>query len=204
MLRGIHLVWLYIALFLVALILGILDVPQWMFLLIFIPFASGILYLTIYPDLFSRDIEKVMSFLKNSKHPHYQFTYYFFNGELKEAEREIPKIRSKQIKTVDEIILLTRQGNFASAKKLLPALKDNVYKWYYGAMIAIHEGEQSEYKHYKRLVKDKTYLTFLDIEEKIREGKKGEALAMVEEQMKKHRGVKLLSAIHYKKEIVDR
>lgn len=197
-------IWVYVGLFFVSLLMGIFDVPQWMFLLVFIPYSLAVLYLTLFPVIFEKNPDKIMNYLKKSKHPHYQFTYHFFNDEFEAAEKDILKIRSKQLKTIDQIILMTRQDRFAEAKSLLPKLKDNMYKWYYSAVIALGENDLPAFNQYKGKVKDGYYQMVLEIEEKVHAGKILEAKTELEELMKRQRGLKLISALMYKKDLERR
>lgn len=101
--------------------------------------------------------------------------------------------------------MLTRQNKYSEAKVLLPQLKENAYKWYYSALIAAYEGDQNQYEQDKSRIMDKTLLTFLTIEEMFKQGKKAEALTTaVEEQINKLKGLKLLTIVHYKEELLKR
>lgn len=181
--------------------MGVFDVPQWIFLLVFIPFVLALLFMSYYPVLFERDVNKIMNFLRKSKQAHYQFIYHFFNGDVEEAERALLRIRSNQMKVISYLMLLSKQKRYNEAKELLYQMNDNVYKWYYSAAIALHLDDHITYQQYKARVKDPVYRTWLEAEEKVREGKKTEALNILDEQIPKLRGLKLLSAIQYRKEI---
>lgn len=194
-------VWVYVGLFFISLLMGIFDAPQWLFLLIFIPYALAVLYFTIYPVMFEKNPDKIMKYLKKSKHPHYQFTYHFFNEDFEAAEMDIDKIKSKQLKNIDQIILLTRQKRLAEAKSLLPQLKDNMYKWYYSAVIALGEKDLEAFRHFKGMVKDIYYHKVLELEEKVMAGKISEAKSELEDLIKGQRGLKLISALMYKKDL---
>ncbi|MDE3839045.1 hypothetical protein C0966_06625 [Bacillus methanolicus] len=71
-------VWLFLLLLIASFFMGVFDVPQWIFLLVFIPFVSALLYMSYYPVLFERDVDKIMNFLRKSKQAHYRFIYHFF------------------------------------------------------------------------------------------------------------------------------
>jgi len=142
-----------------------------------------------------------LKYLKKSKHPHYQFTYHFFHDDFDAAEKDIDKIKSKQLKNIDQIILLTRQDRFAEAKTLLPQLKDNMYKWYYSAVIALGEKDLEAFRHFKGMVKDIYYHKVLELEEKVMAGKISEAKSELEDLIKGQRGLKLISALMYKKDL---
>ncbi|MGW6382980.1 hypothetical protein [Peribacillus butanolivorans] len=77
-------------------------------------------------------------------------------------------------------------------------MKDNKDKSYYGAVISLHEGNQNSYNSYKEQIKDTVYLSWLEAEELVLEGNKNEAIAILDEQIKHLRGLKLLSAVHYR------
>lgn len=151
--------------------------------------------MSYYPVLFERDVDKIMNFLRKSKQAHYRFIYHFFNGDAEEAEKALFRIRSNQMKVISYLMLLSKQKRYNEVKKLLYQMKDNVYKWYYGAAIALQLGDHSTYEHYKARVKDPVYRTWLEAEEKVREGKKEKALNLLDEQIPKLRCLKLLPAI---------
>ncbi|MBU8878739.1 hypothetical protein BGM26_07010 [Bacillus sp. FJAT-29790] len=200
----IKIIWLYVILFFTALVMGIFDVPQWIINIVFILFVFAILFILFYPILFEKNLNKIMKFLRKSKQPHYQFIYHMFNGDLQAAEKSIDRIRSKQLKLIDRIMLLVKQERFTDAKALIPQLKDSVYKWYYSAAIAIEEEDENTYENFKSRLKDPVYISWLEMEKMVRLGRKDEAFAMLDEQMKKLRGIKLLTAAQYKKELEER
>ncbi|UQD52213.1 hypothetical protein C0971_09415 [Bacillus methanolicus] len=194
-------VWLFLLLFAISFLMGVFDIPQWIFLLVFIPFALTLLYRPYYLVFFEKDVNKIMNFLKKSKQSNYQFIYHLFNDDVTKAEKELLRIRSSQLKIISYLILLSKQKRYNEAKELLQQMKENVHKWYYGAAIALQLGDHSTYQQYKAKVKDPVYRTWLEAEERVHEGKKTEALNMLDEQIPKLRGLKLLSAIQYRKEI---
>lgn len=171
--------------------------------MILILFVIGILYLTMYPILFERDIEKVKGFLKKSNQAYYQFIYYLFDGDEEEAANQIQKIKNKQLKNINHVLLLTKQKKYEEAKQMLSYSKDNVYKWYYGAVIALEQGNKEDYELYKSKIKEPLYLFFLELEEMVKDGKKEQVIPLLNDKMKELRGLKLLTAAHYKKEIED-
>ncbi|KAB2332282.1 hypothetical protein F7731_17070 [Cytobacillus depressus] len=200
----IKIIWLYILLFFIALLMGFVGAPQWIVNIVFILFVFVILYILFYPILFEKDLKKIMRFLRKSKQSHYQFIYHMFNGDMQVAEKSIERIRSKQLKNIDKIMLLVKQERFTDAKALLPQLRNSVYKWYYSAAIALEEKDEEAYKKFKSHLKDPIYISWLEMEEKVRLGRKDEALAMLDEQMATLRGLKLLSAAQYQKELEER
>jgi hypothetical protein len=181
--------------------MGILNVSQWVVIMTLIGFTILSLWLAFYPILFEKDEKKIMKFLEKSKQAHYQFLYHFFNDDIQKAEASLQRIRSKRMQQASHLLLYTKKKQYAEAKALLPEMKDDDAKWYYSAVIAYEEQDNSRYGEYKGRIRDQDYITWLEVEENIRQNQKAEALAMLDEQLLKLKGLKRLSAVHYRKEI---
>lgn len=197
-------VWLYVGLFIASFMLRVLGLPSWTQILLFVLFSVGIFYKLLYPLFFGRNASVIMEYLKKSRNPHYQFVYHFFAGNLDQAEKKIQKVKSKQLKIMDQVLLSTKKMEYSEAKSFLSDLKESDYKWYYRAVIAAAEGDEEEYETNKSKLKDSTFLSFLQIEEMFKSGNKKEALALVEHEVKRLRGVKLLTVTHYQEELLAR
>ncbi|EIJ78315.1 hypothetical protein PB1_12164 [Bacillus methanolicus PB1] len=81
-------VWLFLLLFIVSFFMGVFDVPQWIFLSVFIPFVLALLYMLYFPVLFERDVNKIMNFLRKSKQAHYQFIYHYIMIMLRRLKKQ--------------------------------------------------------------------------------------------------------------------
>ncbi|WP_078411855.1 hypothetical protein [Priestia abyssalis] len=193
--------WLYVALFITALIMGMLNVSQWVLIATLIGFTALSLWQSFYPILFEKDEKKIMKFLGKSKQAHYQFLYHFFNDDMPKAEASLQRIRSKRMQNASNLLLFTKKKQYTEVKALLPQMKDDDVKSYYSAVIAYEEQDNSGYEEYKGKIQDQDYVTWLEVEEKVQQGRKAEALAMLDEQLLKLKGLKRLSAVHYRKEI---
>lgn len=193
--------WLYVALFITALIMGILNVSQWVVIVTLIGFTILSLWLAFYPILFEKDEKKIMKFLEKSKQAHYQFLYHFFNDDIQKAEASLQRIRSKRMQQASHLLLFTKTKQYGKVQALLPEMKDDDVKWYYSAIIAYEEQDNSGYEEYKGKIQDQDYVTWLEVVENVQQGRKAEALAMLDEQLLKLKGLKRLSAVYYRKEI---
>ncbi|MBT2680715.1 hypothetical protein J7E38_17025 [Bacillus sp. ISL-35] len=197
-------VWFFVAIFLADLILGFMQAPVWAFILVNLIFLLLFMFKSFYPVVFEKDPEKVMNFMKNSKHPHFQFFYYFFNDQLEEAENKLRQIKSPFYRKLNEVNLLVKRKQFDEAEELARGFKDNMYKWYSLAGIAIEQGDRESYRKYKEKVRNSFYRRLMELEEMVHDGKKETVLAELDDMIPNLRGSKLLSVIQYKKDLVKR
>ena len=193
----------YFILFILSFILSSLGAPTWSLVLLFILFALSHLIKQFYPILFEKNVNKILAFLQKSKHKQYQFTYHFMQGEIDEAEKTLKQIKPQSLQTISAIMLLAKQKQYNEAKNLLPNLKDNEFKWYYGAMLSLKLKELEPYKDYKARVKNPINRSWLEMEELLSDGKKSEVLVLLDRQIETLRGLKLLSAHAYRQEITQ-
>lgn len=197
-------VWFFIGIFLADLVLGFMQAPVWAFIVVNVIFIGVYMFKSFYPVLFEKNPEKVMSYLKNSKHPHFQFAYYFFNDELEEAENKLHQIKSPNYKRLNHVNLLAKRKQFAEAEEMAKGLKDNVYKWYTLAGIAIEQGDRELYQTCKEKVRDPFYRKLMEMEELVQDGEKEKAISELDHMIPGLRGSKLLSVIHYRQELLKR
>ncbi len=162
-----------------------------------------VFFLIRNPLLFGRDTEKMMTFLKKSKRPYFQFLYHFLNYDLSEAEKAMGKIRSGKLKRIIEMMLLIEQKQFGKAKELLGQIGENNAKWYSFAYIAMSESDTEALKQHKEKIKDIYLLKTLDVDQAIYDGKREEAVAMLDAMIPKLKGYKLLSAVQFRKQIQE-
>lgn len=185
----------------ISFIMGLVGAPAGVMFIVFILFIAAVMYMTLYPALYEKNIQKIMNFLKKSKNEHNQFLFHLYNGNLKEADKAIKTIKNEQLQYYAKLALLINQNKIAEAKEYLEKLRDDEFKYYYTAALALEENDFSTYEENIVNIKDPLHKTFLTIEKKIRTGQKQEGLAMLDQQLKKLRGLKLLSAVQYKKEV---
>jgi pentatricopeptide repeat protein len=196
--------WLMLVIiFIFSLIMGFLDAPLWITYLVMVPILFVFL-LYQSPLIFGKDVSKMMIFLQKSKKPYYQFLYYLFEDDDVEAEKTLQRIRPERFKIMSKVTLLTKQKQYNEAKDLLNQMKDDGFKWYNLAGIAINEGDYDTFDQYKGRIKNQVQRTWLEIEEKANKGKKAEAIALLDEQISNLTGYKLLAATHYRKELSNR
>ncbi len=196
--------WFFIVIFFVNLILGLMQAQVWLVILVNSVIFLVSMYKSFYPVLFEKDPEKIMIFLKKSKQPQFQFYYYFFNNELEEAEEKLYKIKSPFYQKLNHVNLLVKRERFEEAEEMARGLKDNMYKWYSLAGIAIEQGDRESYRNYKEKVKNPFYQRLLEIDEMVHDGKKEEVLAELENMIPGLRGLKLLSVIQYKQDLLKK
>lgn len=197
-------VWFFIGLFLADLILGFMQAPVLLFVLVNLIFILLFMYKSFYPVVFEKDPEKIMNFMKNSKHPHFQFYYYFFNDRLEEAEDKMHQIKSPFYKKLNHVNLLVKRKRYVEAEEMAKGLKDNMYKWYSLAGIAIEQGDRENYRKYKDKVRNPFHRRLLEMDEMVHDGEKETVLAELDDMIPRLRGSKLLSVIQYKKDLVNR
>ncbi|ALC90454.1 hypothetical protein AM500_12155 [Bacillus sp. FJAT-18017] len=196
------LLW-YVALLFIAFILGYFDVSV---LVSFLVVAAYIVltFPLVMPLFWSKNTNRMMNYLKKSHNAYYRFLYRFLNGEQEEAEKIVGDMRKGKIKTLAKVMLLIKQEHYSEARKLLETIRNGSFKDYYLAAAAHGEGKIEDYHTYKDKVKDADFKKWLEIEELVRTGNKEEAQELLDEQISTLRGMKLLSAIHYRQEMENR
>jgi hypothetical protein len=197
-------VWFFIGIFFADLVLGFMQAPVWAFILVNLIFILIFMFKSFYPVLFEKDPEKVMNFMKNSKHPHFQFFYYFFNDQLEEAENKMHQVKSPFYKRLNHVNLLVKRKQYGEAEEMAKGLKNNMYKWYSLAGIALEQGERESYKEYKEKVRNPFHRRILEMEEMVQDGEKEKVLSDLENMIPNLRGSKLLSVIQYKQDLLKR
>ncbi|WP_213371755.1 tetratricopeptide repeat protein [Mesobacillus boroniphilus] len=197
-------VWFFIGIFAADLLLGFMQAPVWAFIVVNLIFIGVYMFKSFYPVLFEKNPEKVLNYLKNSKHPHFPFFYYFFNDQLEEAEQKLSQIKSPNYQRLNHVNLLVKRKQYDEAEELAQGLKDNVYKWYSLAGIAIERGDLKSYKIYREKVRNPFYRKLLEMEEMVQDGEKEKVISELENLIPDLRGSKLLSVIEYKQELLKR
>ena len=124
-------------------------------------------------------------------------------GNTYEAEQLLKQIKPKSLRDISTIMLLAKQKQYNEAKDLFLKLKENEYKWYYGAIISLKLGELELFGKYKARIKNPVNRSWINMEQLLSEGKKLEVLSLLDKQLPTLRGLKLLSAYTYKKEITQ-
>lgn len=194
-------IWFFILVVLIAFLMGVFQIPLWIMygvlvvVFVFVCFRN--------PFLFGKDTDKIMAYLKKSKTPYMQFLYHFLQGDLLAAEQAMGKIRSKKLKRYSELMLLMEQKEFVKAKELLSQMSDNMTKWYALADIAINEGNVQAFKQNKEKITNTFLLSMLEVDQAVYDGKKEEALGLLDNIIPKLRGYKLLTAVQYRKQILE-
>lgn len=196
--------WFFIAIFFANLILGLMQASVWLVILVNLVLLLVSMWKSFYPVFFEKDPEKIMTFMKKSKQPQFQFYYYFFKDELEEAEDRLHKIKSPFYQKLNHVNLLVKRKQYDEAEEMARGLKDNMYKWYSLAGIAIEQEDRESYRNYKEKVRNPFYLRLLELEEMVHDGKKEMVLAELENMIPNLRGVKLLSVIQYKQDLLKR
>jgi hypothetical protein len=196
--------WFFIGIFFADLLLGLMQAPVWLFILVNLVFLLVFMLKSFYPVLFEKDPEKIMAFMKKSKQPQFQFYYYFFNDEFEEAEDKLHKIKSPFYQKLNHVNLLVKRKQYDEAEEMARGLKDNMYKWYSLAGIVIEQGDRESYRDYKEKVRNPFYRRLLELEEMVHDGKKEMVLSELENMIPNLRGLKLLSVIQYKQDLLKR
>lgn len=199
-------VWFFIGIFLADLFLGFMQAPVWLFILVNLVFIAVFMLKNIYPVLFEKNPEKIMDFMKKSKYPQLQFYYYLFNDELEEAEDRLNKIKSPFYQRLNHVNLLVKRKQYDEAEEMARGLRDNMYKWYSLAGIALEQGDRESFGKYKEKVRNPFYRRLLELDEMVHDGdgKKEKVLVELENMIPDLRGTKLLSVIQYRKDLLKR
>ncbi|CEG27271.1 hypothetical protein [Bacillus sp. B-jedd] len=193
----------YISLFFIALTLGLLDVSP------IVTFAIIAIYIIVstpfvIPIIWSKDTEKMKNYLKKSRNAYYKFLYRFLTGDYEEASMITGNMRNGKMKDMANVMLFIHQKRHTEAKPILEKMKESLFKNYYLAAVSCEEGNLEAYNTYKNNVRDSDYRKWLEVEEAVRAGGKVEALKMLDEQIGRLRGAKLLSAVHYRDELLKK
>lgn len=194
-------IWLLILVFVFAFVMGLLQIPIW--LMYGVLAVMIIFFLIRNPLVFGKDPEKMIAYLKKSKAPHLQFLYHFFHGDLSAAEPVMRNIRSKKAKQGSELMLLMERKEYEKAKDLLEKMSGHKTKWYALSDIAIQEEDADAFKQYKEKIHDTFLLNMLEVDQAVFDGKKQEAVALIENMIPRLRGYKLLAAVQVRKKILE-
>ena len=194
-------IWFLLFVVLFALLMGIFQVPIWIMYGILI--VVFIYFLFRNPLLFRKDAEKMMAYLKKSKSPYLQFLYHFLKGDLSEAEQAMEKIRSKKSKRNAELMLLMERKQYEKAKELLAQMGEHKTKWYALSDIAINEGDAEAFKENEAKITDTFFINMLEVDKAVYNGKKDEAVALLDNMIPRLRGYKLLTAVQVRKQILE-
>ena len=194
-------IWLLLLVFIFALVMGFFQVPIWIMYGVLV--VMIVFFFIRNPLVFGKDPEKMVAYLKKSKAPQLQFLYHFLQGDLSAAEQGIGKIRSKKAKQHSELMLLRERKEYGKAKDLLAKMSVHKTKWYMLADIAIQEEDADSIKQYKEKINDAFLLNMLEVDQTVYDGKKDEAVALLEKMIPKLRGYKLLSAVQLRKQILE-
>lgn len=92
---------------------------------------------------------------------------------------------------------------YEKAKELLTQMDGHKTKWYALADIAINEGDVEAFKQNKAKITDTFFLNMLEVDQAVYDGKKEEAVALLENMIPKLKGYKLLTAFQYRKQILE-
>ena len=194
-------IWFLLLVVLFAFIMGFFQVPIWIMYGVLV--VALVLILFRNPLLFGKDAEKIMGYLKKSKAPHLQCLYHFLNGDLSAAEQIIGKIRSKKSKQSCELMLMMERKQYEKAKELLTQMSGHKTKWYALADIAINEGDRESFNQHKEKIKDAFLLHMLKVDQAVYVQKKDEAIELLNKIIPKLQGLKLLTAVQYRKHILE-
>ncbi|MBU8919274.1 hypothetical protein BGM25_24875 [Bacillus sp. FJAT-29953] len=194
-------IWILVLVFLFAFLMGVFQVPIW---IMFGVLAVAVVFILLRnPLIFGKDAEKMMVYLKKSKSPHLHFLYHYLHGNLPAAEQAMGKIRSKKLKQNSELMLLMEHKQYEKAKELLSKMASHKTKWYTLADIAINEGDNASFKQYKDKIADTFFIKILEVDQAVYDGKKEEAVALLDKMLPNLRGYKLLTAFQYRKQILE-
>lgn len=194
-------IWFFLVVVLIAALMGFFQVSIWIMYVVVIVFTVFILLRN--PIIFGKDAEKILAYLKRSKAPYMQFLYYFLQGDLSAAEQVMGKIRSKKQKQGSELMLLMERKQYRQAKELLAQMAGHKSKWYALADIAINEGDEEAFNKNKEKISDIFFLDILEVDKAVYYGEKEVAIGLLDNMIPKLRGYKLLTAVHYRKQILE-
>jgi len=194
--------WYYITIFIAAVLLGIFQAPIWLIIIVLLGLSLISLSQQLYPVLLETKTDKILSYLKKSKLPYYQFIYQFFEGSTEEMEDALQKIRAKDQKKIAEVLFLLKQEKYSEAESTLLELNNNDFKTYHSAIVYLHLGNEKAYNDNKWKIKDTNYQTLLQVTELELEDKIEEAITILDRQIPSLKGLKRLSFIQYQKELL--
>jgi hypothetical protein len=155
------------------------------------------------PLILGKNVEKMLAYLKKSKAPHLQFLYYFLHGDLSNGEKAKEKIRSKKLKLNSELMLLIERKQYGKAKELIIKMGGHKSTWYALSYIAIQEGNTDGFNQYKGKIKDSFLINMLGVDRAVYDGKREEAVTLLDNMTPKLRGYSLLTAVQYRKQILE-
>ncbi|WP_144549690.1 hypothetical protein [Bacillus sp. X1(2014)] len=89
------------------------------------------------------------------------------------------------------------------SKELLREMGGHKTKWYALSDIAINEGDVEAFKQYKAKITDTFFLNMLEVDQAVYDGKKDEAVGLLDSMIPKLRGYKFLTAVQYRKHILE-
>ncbi|TWE01939.1 hypothetical protein FB550_105311 [Neobacillus bataviensis] len=190
-------IWFLLLVFVFALVMGYFQVP--------IGIMYGILAVMIIfflirnPLVFGKDPEKMLAYLKKSKAAHLQFLFHFLQGNLS-CLGEYPLEKSATKLGIDA---LRERKEYGKAKVLLSKMSGHKTKWYALSDIAIQEEDTESFKQYKEKINDTFLLNMLEVDQAVFDGKRKEAVALLENMIPKLRGYKLLTAVQVRKQILE-
>jgi hypothetical protein len=194
-------IWFLLLVFVFALLMGIFQVP------IMVMYGVLIVVLVFFllrnPLLFGKDNEKMMAYLKKSKSPYMQFLYHLLQGDQSSAEQAIEKIRSKNSKRNAMLMLFMERKQYGEAKELLQQMGGHKAKWYALCDIAIKEEDVEAFQQNKAKITDRFFLNMLEVDQAVFDGRKEDAVALINHMIPKLRGLKLLTAAQYRKHILE-
>jgi ABC-type transport system involved in cytochrome bd biosynthesis fused ATPase/permease subunit len=194
-------IWFLLLVVLFAFLMGIFQVPIWIMYAVLVAVLFFIMFRN--PLLFGKDAEKMMAYLKKSKSPYLQFLYHFLQGDLSAADQTMGKIRSKKSKRNSELMLLMERKQYGKAKEILTQMGGHKAKWYALSDIAINEGDVEAFKQNKEKITDIFFLKMLEVDQAVYDGKKEEAVGLLDKMIPKLRGYRLLTAVQYRKQILE-
>ncbi|MEH7299941.1 hypothetical protein [Neobacillus drentensis] len=194
-------IWFLLLVFLFALLMGIFQVPIWIMYGVLV--LVLIYFLFRHPLLFGKDPKKMMTYLKKSKSPYMQFLYHLLQGDQSEAEQALEKIRSKNSKRNAKLMLLMERKQFSEAKELLQQMGAHKAKWYALCDIAIKEEDVEAFQQNKAKITDRFFLNMLEVDQAVFDGRREEAVALLDHMIPSLRGLKIMTAFQYRKHILE-
>lgn len=194
--------WYYITIFIAAVLLGIFQAPIWLIIIVLLGLSLISLSQQLYPVLQETKTDKVLSYLKKSKLPYYQFIYQFFEGSTEKMEAALQKIRSNNQKKIAEVLYLLKQEKYSEAESTLLELTNNDFKTYHSAIVYLHLANETAYNDNKSKIKDPHYRMMLQAAKLEHEEKLDEAIAIMDQQIPSLKGLKRLSAVQYQKDLL--
>lgn len=194
-------IWYLLIVVIITALMGFFQVPIWLMYSILLVLL--LVNMLRNPLLFGRNPDKIMSFLKKSKRPYLQYLYHVMNYDFPEAEKAIQGIKSEKSKRMAELMLFMERKQFGQAKELLAQIGETKTKWFATAYIALYENDAELFRQNKDKITDIFLLQSLEVEQAVLEGKRDEAVAMLDAMIPKLKGYKLLAMVQFRKHILD-